>query len=88
MKELDKFKEVELQKMTDTFRKMRQALDEREAVFKRDYEEMVKSQFEYLNKDSFKLRNIYTEIDHIYQNILKVQTLQEQFDDYTIVGSC
>ena len=66
MKELDKFKEVELQKMTDTFRKMRQALDEREAVFKRDYEEMVKSQFEYLNKDSFKLRNIYTEIDHIY----------------------
>ena len=52
--------------MTDTFRKMRQALDEREAVFKRDYEEMVKSQFEYLNKDSFKLRNIYTEIDHIY----------------------
>ena len=43
IKELEKFKEVELAKMTDTFRKMRQALDDREAVFKRDYEEMVKS---------------------------------------------
>ena len=29
--------------MTDTFKAMRQALDEREAIFKRDYQEMIKS---------------------------------------------
>ena len=88
MRNLDAFKEAELKKVEDAFKKMRDSLAEREANYKRMYIENVKSQFMYMSQESMKLRHICTEVNMIYEDLTKIQGYMEKFDDFTVVGSC
>ena len=85
--DLQSAKDEEMKKISEGFRKMRMALDAREAEFKVEFEDKVREHFRFMNKESIKLRYIFEEIDKIYQNINKLQELLERFDEYTVVGS-
>lgn len=88
LSDLEKYKHEELNKVTEAFRQVRAALEQREAQFKREYQQRVKDQFAFMTAEAQKLRHIYSEVDAVYQGINKLQVLLERFDDYTVVGAC
>ena len=77
-----------MSKITDAFQKMKAALEHRELWFKQQYEMKVKDKFHLLSQESQKIRHVFTEVDVIYQAIIKLQNLLSRVDDYTVVGAC
>ena len=67
---------------------MRRALDEREKEFKKQFELKVKDQFHFMNVELAKVKQIFVELDNVYQNINRFKLNLNRFDDFTVVGSC
>lgn len=88
LQDLEKLQNLELQKIMDTFKEVREAIDKREKEFRETFKQRSKDQYSHLCKETANLRFVFGEINHLYENVQRLQNLMELVDDYTVVGSC
>lgn len=85
--EMNRIKEVELQKISHYFMLLKRAIDDREHFLRKTYEDQVDDHFGYFEQELQNLTHAYSQVEVLYQNANSLCTSFDHSDHAGIVAA-